>query len=129
MCYMHSWIIPLFGHSLNIFYIWILQVVILYYFLHIIILETFVVLSLPNSGSKHWIFIMEGYFFFHVKREPKKIDFSNITWWALYSWGTHLSMYSPYSQPYLSGFMLINLKMFLLHSVRLLLVRLLLRPM
>jgi len=31
------------------FYIWILQVVILYYFLDLIILETFIVLSLPNS--------------------------------------------------------------------------------
>jgi hypothetical protein len=29
-----------------------------------------------------------------------KIDFSNIKWWAPYSWGTHLSIYSPYSQPY-----------------------------
>jgi hypothetical protein len=129
MCYMHSWIIPLFGHSLNIFYIWILQVVILYYFLHLIILETFIVLSLPNSGSKHWIFIIEGYFFSMWKESQKKIDFSNIKWWAPYSWGTNLSMYSPYSQPYLSGFMLINLKMSLLHSVRFLLVRLLLRPM
>ena len=129
MCYMHSWIIPLFGHSLNIFYIWILQVVILYYFLHLIILETFIVLSLPNSGSKHWIFIIEGYFFSMWKESQKQIDFSNIKWWAPYSWGTNLSMHSPYSQPYLSGFMLINLKMSLLHSVRFLLVRLLLRPM
>ena len=29
-----------------------------------------------------------------------KIDFSNIKWWASYSWGTNLSIYSPYSQPY-----------------------------
>ena len=80
-------------------------------------------------GQQTLNFHYGGVFFFHVKREPKKIDFSNIKWWALHSWGTHLSMYSPYSQPYLSGFMLINLKMSLLHSVRFLLVRLLLRPM
>ena len=73
--------------------------------------------------------LLRGIFFPCEKRAKKKIDFSNVKWWAPYSWGTNLSMYPPYSQPYLSGFMLINLKMSLLHSVRLLLVRLLLRPM
>jgi hypothetical protein len=82
------------------------------------------------TGQQTLNFHYWGVFFFPCeKRAKKKIDFSNVKWWAPYSWGTHLSMYSPYSQPYLSGFMLINLKMYLLHSERFLLVRLLLRPM
>jgi hypothetical protein len=68
---------------------------------------------------------LRGIFLPCEKRANFFLDFSNIKWWAPYSWGTNLSMYSPYSQPYLSGFMLINLKMSLLHSVRFLLVRLL----
>jgi hypothetical protein len=42
---------------------------------------------------------------FHVRskkfscEKKAKIDFSNIKCWVPYSWGTHLCMYSLYSQP------------------------------
>ena len=113
------------------------------YFLYLDSSSSYPILFSPsnNPGNIHCVkftkfgqqtlnFHYWGVFFFPCEKRAKNfLDFSNIKWWAPYSWGTNLSVYPPYSQPYLSGFMLINLKMSLLHSVRFLLVRLLLRPM